>query len=76
MAQRVKDPSLWIQWLGSLLWHGFESWSGNFHMPQARPKQTKRAQNTANKILPNYIQGNLIVHEELSIYFNMSLLKI
>ena len=55
VAQRVKDPSLWMQWLGSLLWHGFESWSGNFHMPQARPKQTKRAQNTANKILPNYI---------------------
>ena len=31
MAQLVKDLSL------SLLWHGFDPWPGNFHMPWAWP---------------------------------------
>ena len=26
MAQKVKDPALSLQWLGSLLWHGFNPW--------------------------------------------------
>ena len=40
MAQQVKDPGL------SLLWHGFDTWPGNFHMPQVWPKELK------NKIKP------------------------
>ena len=33
VAQEVKDPVLLLQRLGSLLWHGFDPWPGNFHMP-------------------------------------------
>ena len=33
MAQWVKDPAL------SLLWCRFDSWSGNFCMPQVEPKK-------------------------------------
>ena len=38
-GKRVKDPALSLQWLGSLLWHGFSPWPGNFHMVWARPKK-------------------------------------
>ena len=31
MAQRVKDPMLSLQQLGSLVWHRFYPWPGNFH---------------------------------------------
>ena len=27
-----------LQWLGSLLWHGFDSWPRNFYMPWAQQK--------------------------------------
>ena len=33
----VKDLVLSLLWLGSMLWHGFDPWPGNFHMPQAQP---------------------------------------
>ena len=33
MAQKVKDPAL------SLLWHGFDPWSGNFLMPWVQPQK-------------------------------------
>ena len=36
---RVKDPALSLQWLGLLLWHGFDPQPGNFHMPRAQPKK-------------------------------------
>ena len=39
MAQLVKDPALSLQRLGSMLWHMFSPWPGNFHMPQAWPKK-------------------------------------
>ena len=39
MAQPVKDPVLTLQWLWSLLWCGFDPWSGNFHMPQGVPQK-------------------------------------
>ena len=35
MAQWVKDPPL------ALLWHGFDPWPGNFHMPQAGKERKK-----------------------------------
>ena len=35
MAQWVKDQLLS---LGSMLWHGFNPWPGNFHMPWGEPK--------------------------------------
>ena len=36
MAQGVKDPALSLQWSRSLLWCGFDPWSGNFHMLQVK----------------------------------------
>ena len=43
-AQLIGDPVSSLQWLGSLLWHGFDPWPRSFHMPQAWPK-TKNKQN-------------------------------
>ena len=33
MVQWIKDPVLSLQQLGSLLWHRFSLWPGNYHMP-------------------------------------------
>ena len=38
--QQVKDPALSLLW--SLLWHGFNPWSENFHMLWAQPKKKKK----------------------------------
>ena len=43
MAQWVKDPASLPQWLGSLLWHRFDSWPGNFHMTWMQPKKKKKS---------------------------------
>ena len=42
MVQQVKNPALSLQQLGQLLWHGFNSWSRNFHMSWAQPKTNKQ----------------------------------
>ena len=42
VAQQVKDLVLSLQWLRSLLWHGFNPWPGNFHMLQVQPKKKKK----------------------------------
>ena len=42
MVQHVKDPALSLQQLGSLLWHGFAPWPGNFHMLQMQPKKKQK----------------------------------
>lgn len=42
MAQRVKDPALSLQQLGSLLWCGFDPRPGNSHMLQAWPKEREK----------------------------------
>ena len=34
----VKDLMLSLQWLGSLLWCGFNPWPWNFHVPWVEPK--------------------------------------
>ena len=39
MVQQVKDPTLSLLWLGSLLWLRFDPWPGNFCMPQVQPKK-------------------------------------
>ena len=44
VVQWVKDPALLPQQLMSLLWHGFNPWLGNFHIPRVWPK--KPPQNT------------------------------
>ena len=43
MTQQVKDPVLSLQQLRSLLWHGFDPWPGNVHMPQLQPEKKKKA---------------------------------
>ena len=42
MAQQVKDPTLSLLWLGSLLWHRFNPWPWNFYMLQVEPKEKKK----------------------------------
>ena len=37
MAQWVKDL-MSLLWLWSLLWHGFNPWPENFHVPWVWPK--------------------------------------
>ena len=39
MVQQVKDLSLSLEQLWSLLWPGFNPWPRDFHMPQAWPKK-------------------------------------
>ena len=39
MAQRVKNLALSLKWLESMLWHVLDPWSGDFDVPQARPKK-------------------------------------
>ena len=42
MVQWVKDPAVSLPPLGSLLWHRFALWPGNFYMPQTWPKKRKK----------------------------------
>ena len=42
MVQWVKDPAL------SLLWHRFDPWDGNFHVPWAETKRKKKSKIVAN----------------------------
>ena len=42
MAQQVKDLVLSLQQLGSLLWHGFDPWLGNFHILWEWQKKKKK----------------------------------
>ena len=42
VAQWVKDLALPLQQLGSLLWHMFLYWPGNFHMLQVQSKKKKK----------------------------------
>ena len=44
MGEWIKDLTLSLQWLGSLLWRGFHPWPRNLHMPQVRPRQNKQTQ--------------------------------
>ena len=42
MTQQVRDLALSRLWLGSLLWHKFDPWPRNFHMPRLQPKKKKK----------------------------------
>ena len=54
LAQRIKDPMLSLQWLGWLLWHGFNPWPRNFHTPRVRPKESYIAQRQKNRLKHNF----------------------
>ena len=60
-VQQVKDPALSLKWLGLLLWHGFDPWSGNFHMP-------KKGGGTFV-----YIHMYVCVYVSISIYTHMNI---
>ena len=49
----VKDLALSLQQAGSLLWHGFNPWPRNFHMPQMRPKKKKKKKKKSVVFLDN-----------------------
>ena len=40
--QGVKDPALSLQQLRFLLWHRFDPWPRNLHMPWAQSKREKK----------------------------------
>ena len=42
VAQRVKDLVFLLQSLDSLLWHRFDLWPRNFHMPQEQGEKKRR----------------------------------
>ena len=52
VAQQVKDLVLSLQWLGLLLWHGFDPWPENFYILWAQQKKKERD-------IP-YIDGQLV----------------
>ena len=39
---RLRIQALSLQWLGWLLWHRFDPWPRNFHMPQTWSKKKKK----------------------------------
>ena len=46
MAQQFKDLALSLQWLGLLLWRGFDHLPGNVLMLWAQPKKKSWSQNS------------------------------
>ena len=52
MAQQTKGLVLSLQWLGSLLWLGFDPWPQNFHMPQAESKRKEKDKDGFRWLLP------------------------
>ena len=58
----VKDWALSLQWLGLLLWCGFDPWPGNFHA-WARSKTSKNPTSSMFKIIAHYIyKSNHVTH--------------
>ena len=51
VAQWIKYLVLSLQWLGSLLWHGFDPWPGKFRMLQdvARKKKEEEKRKDRGK---------------------------
>ena len=44
----LRIPVLSLLWLGSLLWHGFNPWPGNFHKPEVDPAQKEKKKSIAS----------------------------
>ena len=54
VVQYVKDLALSLQWLGTLLWRGFDPWPGNFRILRAWPKPNQ----TTNKKISVLVQAH------------------
>ena len=46
MTQWVKSLALSLQWLGLLLWRGFDFWPRKFCMPWSLPKRNQKNKQT------------------------------
>ena len=57
-SQWVKNPVLSLLWPGSLQWHGFNPWPGNFHMPWVKQNKTKQ---NKTKIYIYILSGIILV---------------
>ena len=79
MVQQVKDLVLSPQQLGSLLWHGFDLWPRNFHMPWVQQKKKKKKkrecdiESSTGRILGycrlSYMHSHSKNHRQLSTHF-------
>ena len=49
VVQWVKDLTLSLQWLESLLWRRFDPWLRNFYVPQMWQKNKAKNKNQSNK---------------------------
>ena len=45
----VKELAFSLQQLGSMLWHRFDLWPRNFHMPEAWKKQERKKRKERKK---------------------------
>ena len=65
MAQWIKDLAVSLQWLGLLLWHGFDPCPRNFHVPRTYPNNKKKT--FKNKLISdtNGVQRNATYSENI-----------
>ena len=49
VAQQFKDLVLSLQWLRSLLWHGFDPWTRKFPILRVQPKRKTKQNKTLDK---------------------------
>ena len=64
MVQQIKDPVLSLQGLGSLLWHRFHPWPGNFRMLGAQP-QNKKLLEEEETLLNSFYEANITLKPKL-----------
>ena len=71
MAHQVKDRALSLQWLESLLGHGFDPWSRNFHVlwvqPKTKTKERKKTTCTTFIIYIKLVQSGYS-HQEVTLW--------
>ena len=69
MAQWVKVPVQSLPWLGSLLWHRFDPWPGNFHVlwvwQKKREKDMKGIQIRKKKVKTYLFSVDRSVNREI-----------
>lgn len=56
VVQWVQNPSLSLQWVRLLLWHGFDPWPRHFCMSRVWPKQKQTNQ---TKPKPTTVQAQI-----------------
>ena len=64
LVQWVKDLVLSMQQLGLLLWHKFDPWPRNFHMPQVWPKKKKKKERKKERKEMLLYSGKIIIKKK------------